>query len=474
MRWIDLDMAGSHNPSRYPQISNEQLYNFFISKQSVGNCLFPTAGYEIYNNNSNATNPRGLFYSTILGGLLAVFGKYVYLYRTQTSIPTILNPNLPFLFETGTVFISENFINQVVISDTDSVYVFILNDDNIAVTRAAIPDGVVPGMITFQDSYFILNDSSSNKFYISQNNNGAAWEVLDFGEINSKTVGVAAVNRQLLILGEYETGVFYDAGVVPFPYQRSNTFAIDYGCLSRDSVAVGFNRVCWLGTNKQSDPVLLVSTGGAPKMFESENIDFKIDDLENPQNCEGFLYQLDGHIFYQINFYSDDLSLLYDFSNNVFSAIIENDIDYSRVQYLTSGDNKTLCLLRAHPFIYELSNKIPTNNGRQIPRIRITKNYYFDKVVEVPAIRVWAQQGIYKNPENESLLRLSISHDGGATFGESRQIELATLADRQEFLQFESLGSSYRWAFKFEFISDYPVAVINAKALVKEVEGIAA
>lgn len=475
--WNNIDITTGHNPSRYPQVTNAQLNNFYISNQESGACLLPTPGYKSVNTTFEDTNSRAIFFSIVLGGIIAVFGRNVYLFKDITSSGVIINPDLPLATENGTVFIDENDINQIVLSDGASLYV-IVKGTQTKFQLAPIPQGVIPTNIVYLDTYFITSDKLTGKFYISGNNTALTWNPLDFSLINSKTVGVATINRQLLVFGEQETGVYYDAGVVPFPFQRTNTFAIEYGCVSVDSIAQGFGMVCWLAVNKQSDPVLMMSSGGAPKSLSSENIDFIISDLESPQNCDAFMYQSDGHIFYQINFYSDDLTLLYDFTTRKFSSIIEKEVNpsvsnkfietMSSVQYLTAVGNKAYCLLRDRAFIYEFSNKIPTNDGHQIPRSVITNNIYKNEPIQISQVRVWAQQGQFKNPDNEAYCRLLVSKDVGVTYNIMDQQKMSPLGKRDSFIIFWGLGKSYRWTFKFEFYSDSPVVFMSAQMKIGE------
>lgn len=472
MNWQPINITSGHNPSRYPQVSNAQLYNFYVSEQETGPCLFPTPGYKVINKTFQDQNPRGIFYSTVFGGIIAVFDRKIYLFVNIESTPTVLNPNLPLEKEIGTVFIEENETNQVVFSDGEKIYVAI-KGEKTSFEKAPIPFGIVPTNIVFTDGYFITTDKLTRKFYISGNNTALSWDTLDFSFDDSKTVGVSIANRQLLVFGEQKTGVFHDAGIVPFPFQRTATFSIEYGCLSVDSIAKGFGMICWLAGSKESDPVLMMSTGGRPKSFASENISFKISDLAKPENCDAFMYQVDGHIFYQINFYSDDISLLYDFTTQKFSEISEkntsistsntNVYKMSSVQYLTRSGNKTYCLLRNKPYIHEFSNKIATNDEIQIPRSVITNNFYQNSPIEIAELRVWAQQGIYKNPDNLAYVRLSISDDSGVTFRAFTQQRIAQIGDRDAFIIYGLLGTSYRWTFKFEFFSNSPVVFMKSQ-----------
>jgi len=87
------------------------------------------------------------------------------------------------------------------------------------------------------------------------------------------------------------------------------------------SIAQGFGLVCWVASNRQYSPTIMVCDGGQPSPISDENIDALVDDLSSPSVCDGFIFQQDGHIFYQINWPTDKLSLVYDFSTKQFSKI---------------------------------------------------------------------------------------------------------------------------------------------------------
>ena len=392
-KWIPIDIAGPHDPSRYKQVSNEQLHNMYLSKQSVGTCLFPYPGYKIVNSTIGDANPRGLFYSNVYKSLLGVFGTNVYIIRSPEKVPQIINADLPLSTSDGPVYMAEDpDTKQVMFAAGGEAY---LVDDKNGDTfqKAAIPEGVVVSNIVFQDEAFVICDTNSSRWYVSQVGSGKVWPADDRGRIQSNCVAVARAGRQVLVFGTDDTGVFYDAGVIPFPWQEIKSVYIEYGCLAAASIAQGFGLCVWLASNKQSSPQLMVSDGSMPKAISNENIDALIDDLQYPALCDGFIFQQDAHIFYQINFYADNVSLAYDFSTQSFIKISKYG-EVSDIQYVAANQDKIYCLLRGKSGIYQLSNKISSNDGAQIERVRITKTQYFDEPVTVSQIRLRMQHGI--------------------------------------------------------------------------------
>ena len=76
--------------------------------------------------------------------------------------------------------------------------------------------------------------------------------------------------------------------------------------------------VVWLAGNEKSGPIIMYSDGGMPKKITTDGIDFVFSNLNNPSDSEAFIFRQDGHLIYHINFYTDNLSLFYDFNLDKF------------------------------------------------------------------------------------------------------------------------------------------------------------
>ena len=55
-----------------------------------------------------------------------------------------------------------------------------------------------------------------------------------------------------------------------------------------------------------------------PEKITTDGIDYVLSQLTNPSDSQGFIFRQDGHLIYHINFYTDNLSLFYDFNNKKF------------------------------------------------------------------------------------------------------------------------------------------------------------
>ena len=337
-REFPLNIVGSSTFGRYPKISIEKTYNMFMSD----NFMVPYAGYTIGVPSSafgGATEGRAIFTSTKFNSIVAVLGDSVYLVNITFSqqqqkvtfyqvfkIGTLQT-------ETGVVYIAENNKPQIGISDGTAFYIY---DPTLMPIFQTIPIDFVPGYLTFHDTYFIMPATGTNTWRLSGNNDGTTWpnDQFSVGALQTKPDNVQAVVRfpskgnMIFVMGSIVTEAWFDTGAQLFPYQRNNQFNIDYGCLQPATVAYMDEFVVWLAQNEKSGPIIMYSDGGMPKKITTDGIDYLFSTLQNPQDSQAFLYRQDGHLFYHINFYSDNLSLFYDFNTEKFYHASDQNLDY--------------------------------------------------------------------------------------------------------------------------------------------------
>lgn len=400
-RQFPLNIVGSSVFGRYPKIDIEKTYNMFISDDF----MVPYAGYQIAIPSSdflNGATGRGVFTSTKFGKLVVVIGSSVYLATIQysqefqkvTFSQVIFIGNLQ--TSTGVVYIAENNKPQIGISDETAFYVY---DPTLTPSFRAVPLQFTPGYLTFHDTYFILaasNDTfytppANNTWRLSASNDGTTWpnDASSIGLLQTKPDNVQAVVRfpskgnMIFVMGSIVTEAWFDTGAQLFPYQRTNQFNIDYGCLQAATVAYMDELVVWLAQNEKSGPIIVYSNGGMPQKITTDGIDYLFSTLQNPQDSQAFLYRQDGHLFYHINFYSDNLSLFYDFMTNKFYHACDQNLNYfiaaevayiNNQYYFVTRNNGNLFSFDTVFTTYQDVDSLGNVTINEIPRIRTCAN----------------------------------------------------------------------------------------------------
>jgi len=363
--------------------------------------LVPYPGYAIGVPSSqfkNAKEGRGNFTSTKFNKLVVVEGNTVYLVNIQYSQRQQkvtfyqVIPIGTLQTQTGVVYIAENNKPQIGISDGTAFYIY---DPTLTPSFQTITTpGFTPGYLTFHDTYFILVAKGTNLWRLSANNDGTSWpdDQFSVGALQTKPDNVQAVVRfpskgnMIFVMGSIVTESWFDIGAQLFPYQRQNQYNIDYGCLQPATVAYMDEVVVWLAQNEKSGPTIMYSDGGMPKKISSDNadgIDYLFSTLQDPSDSQAFLYRQDGHLIYHINFYTDNLSLFYDFKTEKFYHASDKDLNYfiasdvaffNNQYYFVTKNNGNLFVFDTQITTYEDVDSLGNRTINEIPRIRTCAN----------------------------------------------------------------------------------------------------
>lgn len=367
-----LKIVGSTIFGRYPKISVEQTFNMIISDE----WLVPYAGFKLALNFGASGKGRAIFHSTILDKLIVVIGSSVFIV-SQNLQATFIGS---LLTGSGDVFIDENNANQIAICDKLNIYIY---HTDTGVFDPALTLDFVPGYIAFQDTYFISVDLTKAQWRLSAQNNGTSWpfDSQHVGQFQTKPdIPVCAIRfpgkgNLLFIIGSVVTELWTDVGAALFPYQRNSGVNIDYGCLNPDTVANLDEIVCWLGANDRTGPVILVSSGGTPVKISNDGIDFRLNALEHPEDAHGFMFRQDGHLFYQLTFPSDNLTITFDFNTKQFFTITDKNMNYHPAKRIAYFTNTYFFVSLNDGNLYEMSTNDTTYDGQEIPRIRICPTF---------------------------------------------------------------------------------------------------
>ena len=400
-RSFPVNIVGSSIFGRYPKISIEKTYNMFMSDKF----MVPYSGYSLgitANNFLDALEGRAIFTSTKFNELVVVDGANVFLVnivysQTQEMVTFFQVFRIGTLqTQTGVVYIAENNKPQIGISDGTAFYLY---DPTLSPVFQAIPLNFVPGYLTFHDTYFILAASQDNTYSppanntwrLSGQNDGTTWssDSSSVGLLQTKPDNVKAVVRfpskgnMIFVMGSIVTEAWFDTGAQLFPYQRNNQFNIDYGCLQPATVAYMDEFVVWLAQNEKSGPIILYSDGGMPKKITTDGIDYLLSTLQNPEDSQAFLYRQDGHIFYHINFYTDNLSLVHDFTSDKFYHACDQNLNYfiaaevayfNNQYYFISKNTGNLYVFDTSIYTYQDTDNMGNVITYEIPRIRTCAN----------------------------------------------------------------------------------------------------
>jgi hypothetical protein len=388
-----LDIVGSSTFGRYPKISLSKTYNMFESD----GWLVPYAGYEALVNSTGeqlnlGTNGRAIFTSTVYNIMIVVVSSRVY---TITPIYDVATNSYVFnAVQVGTlttfssdVYIAENNGGQIALSDGANIYIYNPSASPSFQTVVFPPNtGFIPGFITFHDTFFICAALGTPSWRLSDSDNGLLWpdDAQHVGELQTKGDYVQAVTRlpsggnQIFVFGSVVAEPWFNVGYQLFPYQRNTGFNIDYGCLNPSTIAVMDELIVWLAGNEKSGPIIMYTDGGKPEKITTDGIDYLMSQFQNPADSEAFLYRQDGHLFYHINFYTDNISLFYDFNTKKFYHASDENMNYFIAKEVAFFNNQYYFVSKNDGLVYAFDTIYTRYNGEEIPRIRVCSPIRFN------------------------------------------------------------------------------------------------
>ncbi len=512
-----LSVVGSSTFGRYPKMNSEMTMNMFVADDF----LIPYAGYEVkvpQEAIGSSGFGRCIFHSVKYNKLFHMVGNeiFVYIYNTETKELELQNRSGPIasIGTSGFVWVDEN--NHVATDGTPpktyhSTQVAFVTNNKIVLYRekeGGTPDwkadtvltDLSPLSIVFHNTRFLVANGhlQNNTWRLSANNNGESFPTgFQFeGGFQSKIGNIKAVVRfpsksgLIFVLGDTGAEAWFDTGGKSFPYQRNNQFNSDYGCLSSNTIAFTDQYVVWLGANEKSGPVVLFSEGGPPQKISTDGLDYLLGNLKHPEDSQAFIFRQDGHVFYHINFYTDNCSFFYDFNTGRFYNACNEDMDYFEASSVCYAFNSYWFYSNRNGHIYRMSSDIYTFNGREIPRIRIcnsirqsSQNYFrvsevgftietgetdyyqqsigpiylntqdMNKIVSQDQNKLIAQQGgtTSYGPLSRPRVDLTISGDGGMTFGNAFPQYLPGIGQRKNKLCWYQIGAHNDFVAQFRF-----------------------
>lgn len=459
---IPIDIIGGNSFGRYPRQASNQTWNMMVSMDS----LVPTPGYSAVTTIAKNGKGRAAYNSVIFNHIIAVIDDGVYVIDPSLSSARVGSLNT----SEGPVYIADNLASQIAISDGLNIYIFDYKNN----TFNTVTVDFLPGTICYQDTYFISVDLRTNQFRLSLQSDGTQWPpAAQFvGEIESKaTTAMAAqsVGGDLYVFGKTVSEPWTDVGLngsIPFPYQWNRFNTIDYGVLNPLTIAINGGRneqniMCWIGSNERSGSAIMALIDRQPVMISDEGINYVLSHLTAPNDVFAMMYRIDGHLFYHVTFYTDNITYVYDFNTKLFFNLSDENRNYHIARSVVFFNNDYYFVSNNDGFLYKMSSDFYTYNGKEIPRMRICSSISLGSCqrFRLNNITVECEQG---NVNGVQRIDLSMSLDGGQSFGNIYSKYLHPLGKRQGLVQWYPNVSGNDITPQFRFFSLGRFVITNA------------
>ena len=224
---------------------------------------------------------------------------------------------------------------ELIIVDGEAAYTYInatstwlsdvtVNGGDPLGTGTDFPDGAT--VVAFFDGLFLANDPAatsgqSGAFKWSDSYTGEVWNSLNFATAERNPddlLAVAAVNKIVYLFGEQTTELWYNASgtdaVNPFKPQTT----IGIGIKAAHTIARTGDSLIWLSTDDKGMARVSIATGAQTKPVSTYALENEWNSYSDLSDAYAFIYEQDGHTFYEITFPTGDRTFVYDLLQNAW------------------------------------------------------------------------------------------------------------------------------------------------------------
>lgn len=427
--------------------------------------------------------PGSVLWTTVLGGTVIrgwhAVGTTLYVVSGQVLyrvLPTGVVSGTALVLTTsdGPVSLEDNGVDLIVVDGVGGYLYRLATGATSTITDVNFPNGA--SSVAFLNGRFIVNKPATREFYVSAVLDGATWTYLGLPIFGTKEnssdllVDVSVLNGVLILWGQFSMEFWQDVGTVPLPYQRINGATQTWGLAAKASnVRVG-NTEMFLGYSPDGGIQVMRLNGYTPVPVSDSDINYLISNFPDFADATALVYTAYGHSIYQITFPISNRTLAYDLTTGVWhdaqTGTTPLGRHYGKLGITFNGRNYISDYDNAN--IYQLDEDLYTDNGNTIPReictrhVRAAGNELF-----LAQLMLDFETGTGNNPT----VYISISRDGGRTFGPEKQRPLGAVGKYLTRVVFNRLGRARDFVFKIRMTDAAKFVIASGSAVVEVADG---
>lgn len=381
------------------------------------------------------------------GILYAVFGNTFY------SIDSSFNLTALGTLNTSSGYVQMNDgVDQIVMIDGTNGYNYQISTATFTVVASNFPS--TTKTVCYIDGYFVSPEYQTNLFQISSNGDFKTWAALDFASAEGNAdniISIFCVNRQVWILGEKTSEVWFDAGNADFPLQRIEGAFSEFGIAARYSVAKVSDSLMWLSKTSHGGLKVIKVNQLQPQPVSTQDIDKQLADLTTVYDAEAFSYEQEGHEFYVLTFPTAGKTFVYD---------VTEDLWHVRVSTLSGVDtrwqirnyafcrNKHVAISFNDGKLYTIDTNSGSENGTAIKRkFRGFPLYQNRYRVTINQLVLDTEKSL--DSGSTASVNVAVSRDGGYSFDATQTEAASRHNDFVNPVIWRGLGISSEWVLEF-------------------------
>jgi len=197
----------------------------------------------------------------------------------------------------------EQTLTQLVITDGYKLYV--LDGSTLSETE----NWTAGARIAFVDQRIVGIQRASQRFQWTALGDARNAQALDFASAEGAPdglVSILALQRQLLLLGEYTGEVWYSSGTA---FQRADSEFLQVGCAAAFSAQMCGDTPIWLARDRKGQAMVVAGRG---QRISTRAIEERFEGRSNIGRARAYCYSDGGQHFYCLNLPGIDTTLVWD------------------------------------------------------------------------------------------------------------------------------------------------------------------
>ena len=471
--------TGGAYEARSPFVDAQQSINWFPEPNNQPGAktpmaLYPTPGLQTYINAptlaSISAAPVRLLYSPPSRRelLVAVVGNKLLVFTPSGASFAVASSDIQ--SNVGPCSAADNATTILIVDGTERGYTVNISTGAISTVSS---EGFYGGdVVQCLDSYFVLNKPGTNQFYWSDLGE-ITFDALNFASKEASPdllVAPWAEHRQLWLLGQYTTEVWYNSGLGGAEaFARNDGVFLQHGCAAAASISRLGETFAFLATDERGSVSIVRVNGYSFQSISTPALDYEFSTYEKTSDAIAFTYRQSGHEFYQITFPTANKTWVFDNSTGLWHRRgylnDRGEIDRHRASCFANYQGAVLVGDRLNGLIYEYAEDVYTDNGNPIVRLRRTPHIMRDRQdVRHNLVEIEFQPGVGLNTgqgsDPQAMLRFS--NDGGKTWSQEKWTTIGAVGEYRNRARWMRLGSARDRVYEVRITDPVNAVVIGA------------
>lgn len=286
---------------------------------------YPVPGTRLLVNPPAADVARGL-YRANSGDLFYVCGARVYFVTSSWTLQQLGTIG----YNTTPVSMADNGLTLVLVDGSTQGYQIDLTTRIMSPISPATNSPPAATLATYGfygadrvdviDTFMVFNYPGTQSFYTTYSNQ-VVFDSLYFAEktgFSDRLVVAVVTRRNIFLIGEKTTEVWFNSGAADFPFQIMPGPFIQHGCIAKYSPAQIGGAIYFLSQDQGGANIVAKIRGYVAERISTHAIENEISKYSVVNDAIGFTYQQGGHEFYVLTFPAADKTWVYDDTTNLW------------------------------------------------------------------------------------------------------------------------------------------------------------